>query len=647
MNDENKNQELQVKNETNEKVIDDREGQKIFAPRSSLSRTPPQSDKTVQVAKEQHEDEDDEYISISEQSQEEGSARAHKKRKRSQKVSPKVRKQRPKSNMEDMEDMKEVNNILAKVLKRTQELKKIVSESSKTKIEIKRVSTELDNLVSNLERSFRKFASQHDCSNQTEQKESMETGIQTCSMGVSIGVQTNWEEVKVEMQEAEERTRQEIKLLFESGAGFPEIAGLLDRNWPDDIYSKTQVTYLDPGNPCIDGDLAFFMDPERIGDDKMLQNLILRHPDLQEIIEKNDGHLDYALKTVAMQTKNQKIPERTTAFYIVPLRIDKSGVNYMEEVHDLIKELKITMEVHPTNKVNIRLGEGLNLQYIRKLCECVFYNTETNVILLANKSGRKLDGGNPKKSVPAKVIVKCGDTNYADVLKTVKEKVDLNKAGVRVKTIRKTVRGDLMIQVDGDSRMAGDLQKAIRKEIKNEVGLTKNMITLHVLDIDATTTKGDVEEATRSMVIRNDPQSVIVKSMRPSWDGNQIATVQASKESANMLLRAGTIKIGWVNCRIRERVTITRCYRCLDFGHTIKECKGPDRTNVCVNCHQPGHRAKECNGVHYCPVCNSTDHRSDTTKCPKYKELLRTQAKRQKIETRRGSKEIKDKHKKD
>ncbi|KAK9730952.1 hypothetical protein QE152_g14108 [Popillia japonica] len=77
---------------------------------------------------------------------------------------------------------------------------------------------------------------------------------------------------------------------------------------------------------------------------------------------------------------------------------------------------------------------------------------------------------------------------------------------------------------------------------------------MHVLDIDAATNTDEVVENALRTILPGNGHDIIVKSMRPSRDGNQIATVQASRLNANKLTKAGRIKIGWVSCRIRERV---------------------------------------------------------------------------------------------
>ncbi|KAK9759252.1 hypothetical protein QE152_g73 [Popillia japonica] len=94
-----------------------------------------------------------------------------------------------------------------------------------------------------------------------------------------------------------------------------------------------------------------------------------------------------------------------------------------------------------------------------------------------------------------RALVKCGNSTYGDLLKAVKEKVDLNRVGVNVTTIKKTARGDLILEVDGDVRRKADvLKEAISKTINNDVKVANKMTTTHILDIDVTTTKEEVEK---------------------------------------------------------------------------------------------------------------------------------------------------------
>ncbi|KAK9674841.1 hypothetical protein QE152_g40816, partial [Popillia japonica] len=256
--------------------------------------------------------------------------------------------------------------------------------------------------------------------------------------------------------------------------------------------------------------------------------------------------------------------------------IAKDGFNDIEEVYKVFRSPKDIYQHHLSGKLNIIcLWKGADSCHIN------------------NANAKQPARGVHKQGTTQKLVVRSGTTKYADLLKTVKDKVDLDRVGVHVKTIRKTRHGDLMLEVSGDREKSGALKAIISKKVENKISLINNEITIHVLDINGVYTK--------------------VKSIRPTRGGDQIATVQASRVAGHALLNAGRIKIGWVGCRVRERVEVTRCYRCLEFGHLKKECKGQHRSNHCLSCNQLGHQPKHCVGAQFCPTCQSEGHRADST----------------------------------
>ncbi|KAK9674667.1 Zinc knuckle, partial [Popillia japonica] len=86
--------------------------------------------------------------------------------------------------------------------------------------------------------------------------------------------------------------------------------------------------------------------------------------------------------------------------------------------------------------------------------------------------------------------------------------------------------------------------------------------------------------------------------------------------------KEGVIKIGWAPSRVRLRVNIIRCYRCLGFGHHSKECTNEDNSSLCINCGKEGHKGKECQNASYCLTCKKEGHRAEQTRCPHYRKLI-------------------------
>lgn len=103
-----------------------------------------------------------------------------------------------------------------------------------------------------------------------------------------------------------------------------------------------------------------------------------------------------------------------------------------------------------------------------------------------------------------------------------------------------------------------------------------------------------------------------------------MAYVEMDATAATKLDRVGHIRIGWVNCRVRLKVRIVRCYRCHGYGHIAAECKANDRRDLCWKCGREGHKAAQCPNAPKCYLCaeiddgNSVDHIPGSARCTAY-----------------------------
>ncbi|KAK9686487.1 Zinc knuckle [Popillia japonica] len=112
------------------------------------------------------------------------------------------------------------------------------------------------------------------------------------------------------------------------------------------------------------------------------------------------------------------------------------------------------------------------------------------------------------------------------------------------------------------------------------------------------------------------------------------------------------MRIGWVECGVKERIYLTRCFKCLEYSHKTRDCTAKvDRSDECYKCGSKGHRSKECKNEEKCTKCNVAGHRAekcnvaghraDQIKCPYFRKMVE-QKRKENIESmssgRRGHK---------
>lgn len=226
-----------------------------------------------------------------------------------------------------------------------------------------------------------------------------------------------------------------------------------------------------------------------------------------------------------------------------------------------------------------------------------------------------------------KIIVKAEGKSYAELLKRLKNNVNIEQAGIDIKRVKRTQKGDLLLEVR-DKEKAMELKESINRNLEDVSVIQKtNEVTLHITDID-----GDIEENELKEEIKKNNKdngdNIQILALRQMRNGNKAATIKAERKIAEGLLKTGKIRIGWVQCDIRKRIQITRCFRCLGYGHRTGDCQGEDRSDLCIKCGKKGHVAKDCNNPPYCTTCNKDGHRADQMVCPTFRKLINQESRK-------------------
>lgn len=223
---------------------------------------------------------------------------------------------------------------------------------------------------------------------------------------------------------------------------------------------------------------------------------------------------------------------------------------------------------------------------------------------------RERTKGRTARAKPDAIILRpAAGQSYADVLGSVRRAVKPETCGVDVKSIRRTRAGDVLVEL---RKTAAEARSSFSEALRAAAGDGSSVRELvpkssvEITDLDSCSTKEEVEEALRQAL--GEHQALpYVRLTRPNTRQQIAAIVTIDETGAKALLRMARIKIGWVSCRIRRRVDVPRCFKCLDYGHRSDRCTGTDRSKLCYRCGAEDHKAAACKASPVCFLCTEGD----------------------------------------
>ncbi|KAG5318035.1 MOS1T transposase, partial [Pseudoatta argentina] len=200
--------------------------------------------------------------------------------------------------------------------------------------------------------------------------------------------------------------------------------------------------------------------------------------------------------------------------------------------------------------------------------------------------------------------------SYAEILRTARERIDVEKIGIKEIRPRKARTGAFLLEIPGPAgaAQADSLATKLREVLadKDGVRISRPVKTaeIRIRDIEDSVSQQEVA----SVVAKEggcNADDIKVGPIKRAPNGLGTVWAKCPLVAAIKVARLRKIRMGWTSTRIEllpDRPL--QCYRCLEKGHVRAECRSEiDRTLSCYRCGSHGHRAIECDGSVNCPLC--------------------------------------------
>ncbi|KAI5694584.1 hypothetical protein M8J76_012396 [Diaphorina citri] len=503
--------------------------------------------------------------------------------------------------------MSEFMQAVEKMCQHSDLLNRYVKQNTKT--EIKDAVKELAALavgVRSMKKGIKDLKHSEICSPKSQEEETRKEFCNKCK-----------QEIVDEEKLAEEIKDEIIKLNGKPELDASKTIELLKKKWPGKVFETTTLVQGNITKQPPEHSKVIIITKNEIDNlSRTTNNWIDKITEQPGIVEKISTRMykpilcEKQSKLCFLEDEEDAGVEQNNVF-LIAIENEITEENMLSQV----KAFKaVQMKIPSKKTLDVAPTGNISDEKIRKVLEFSFKNTKTKINIVRKEKNEKEETG--------KLIIKSEGTSFADLFKNVKQNINPEQLNIDFKKIRRTKDGSVMLETKGKD--AETLKQEIMSKMDNiTVTAIGGKKTIEILDLDPTITKEEIIEEISKISTTEEQAECTVDNLRSTRSGWQIANITVTKSLAEKLLNIGVIKIGWISCRIKQKINIDRCINCLQVGHMARQCKMPRSLDIkCLKCAGDGHIAKNCDNERFCVKCNVNGHRNDSYACPHYRALV-------------------------
>ncbi|XP_069364161.1 myosin-8-like [Maniola hyperantus] len=526
----------------------------------------------------------------------------------------------------EIEPSEELKKIKAKV----EELAKFTRENKKVHSEVKKFASDLTSLVRQTVTKYK-----YDMAKFYELQQEFNTYRKSQEHKVSE-LAEQIEKVKQDYEKRFDELRQERNTMHKKSDTFDKKFDLnqqeikeydqlmtkLHVEWTPDSFRNVKVDHGDIFKD-IRNNAVYFCEEQTKLQSRTGKRVLNRYPEILDgdTIICEGGSYNILERSVTLLA-NEGSKTKTNKVIVVFYDPSKQDGRSQHDVYLLCQEIKKIAVKYSMSEISFITPQGIATDVMKKILEVIFHNSEIFIFLRAKKKITPQKGSKHLDRNEEVIIIEGDSDSYAQVLRKLKNGLKGSNALDQIKGVRKSNKGDVLVQVREN---ALEVSKTIKDIVENKKVKTltkKTKTTVHIKNIDSVADMEEVRTAILDTKIVQSPEQLEVRSLRPMQNGNQIATVVLESNDADELLEMNKIRIGLCICQAQQRIDVLKCYRCWAHDHIAAKCTGVDRSQKCHICAQDGHKAKNCTNKAFCPLCNIEGHSSGSGSCKRFQQAL-------------------------